>query len=219
MGILFAALFLASTAAHLYFSWKDHRRGRAWTKPFPIALLGLFYCFCVEAPSPVLLAALFTSWLGDVLLIPRGNRWFIIGGSSFLLSHLLFMAVYLPHIRPSSVPWLLMVPMAAVYVTVSVKCIRAVKDNMPKIMAVSMWLYLIANSCMNLLALMLLTTAGTAGGAVAYAGAVLFFASDCILFLVRYHKNPKIIPRKHFPVMLCYITGELLITLGMMMIG
>lgn len=51
MGILFAALFLASTATHLYFSWKDHRRGRAWTKPFPIALLGLFYWFCMEAPS------------------------------------------------------------------------------------------------------------------------------------------------------------------------
>lgn len=219
MTNLFAALFFIFSALHLYFSWKDHRKGRACTKPFPVALLALFYGLAAEDPSGMLLAALVTSWLGDVLLIPRGNRWFIIGGSSFLLSHLLFMGVYLPHIRFSEVPWLLVLPVAAVYVTVSAKSIRAVKDSMPKIMALSMWLYLIANSCMNLLALMLLVTAKTPGGAVAYAGAVLFFASDCILFLVRYHKNPRLIPKKHFPVMFCYLSGELLITLGMMMIG
>ena len=53
---------------------------------------------------------------------------------------------------------------------------------------------------------------------MAYAGAVLFFVSDCALFLVRYHKNKNLVYRRHFTVMLTYVLGELLITQGMLML-
>ena len=59
----------------------------------------------------------------------------------------------------------------------------------------------------------------SAGAAVAYVGAVLFFISDCTLFLVRYHKNKDLIFKRHFTVMLTYIVGELLITQGVLMLG
>ena len=72
---------------------------------------------------------------------------------------------------------------------------------------------------MNLLALMQLMTTRHPGAVVAYAGAVLFFLSDCILFLVRYHRNPDFVPKHHFPVMLCYLSGEFLITLGIRMLA
>jgi len=219
MGNLFLGMFGVFSISHLIRSWQDHRKGRARTKPFLISCLGLFYLFSAQHPSGVLLAALGTSWLGDVLLIPRGNRWFLIGGTSFLLSHFLFMGVYLPHIRLEAVPWLLLLPVAAAYVALSVKVIRAVKDNTPRIMVLPMWLYLLVNSAMNLLALMQLLTTATAGAAVAYLGAVLFFLSDCILFLVRYHRNNDIVPKRHFLVMLCYLSGEFLITLGMLLLG
>jgi hypothetical protein len=55
------------------------------------------------------------------------------------------------------------------------------------------------------------------GSVVAYLGAVLFFASDCTLFLVRYYRDPNVVFKKHFTVMLTYLAGELLITLGIMM--
>ena len=219
MAMVCLLLFLVFSVLHLAYSWQDHRKGRAVTKPFLIALLGLYYAFSAGDPAPVLLAALFTSWLGDVLLIPKGNKWFIIGGSSFLLSHFLFMAAYVPHIRFGEAPWLWLLPVAAGYVFLSVKVIRAVKDNTPKLMVVPMWLYLLVNSAMNLLALAQLCTARTAGAAVAYAGALLFFLSDCILFLVRYHRNRDLVPRRHFPVMLCYLAGEFLITWGMMLLA
>jgi len=217
MDILFLAFFGLFTLLHLFSSWKDDRAGRAKTKPFLISCLALSYFFSVKEPSGLLLAALFTSWLGDVLLIPRGNRWVIMGGISFLISHLLLMVLYLPRIDFAEVPWFWLLPVAAVYTLLSVKSVRAVRDNTPKPMLIAFWLYLLTNSAMNLLALMQLLTTRHAGAAVAYAGAVLFFLSDCILFLVRYHRNPDLVPKRHFPVMLCYLSGEFLITLGMWM--
>lgn len=217
MGILFLTLFGLFSLLHLISSWKNDRIRRAKTKPFLISSLALAYLISAEAPSALLLAALVTSWLGDVLLIPRGNRWVILGGISFLGSHFLLMVLFLHHIHFSALPWFLLLPVAAVYALLSVISIRSIWDNTPKLMLLAFSLYLLTNSCMNLLALMQLLTSSHPGAAVAYAGAVLFFLSDCILLLVRYHRNPDLVPKKHFPVMLCYLSGEFLITLGIFM--
>ena len=70
---------------------------------------------------------------------------------------------------------------------------------------------------MNLFALMRLFTMHSAGSIVAYVGAVLFFISDCTLFLVRYYRNKDLIFKRHFTVMLTYLAGEMLIVLGILM--
>jgi hypothetical protein len=62
-------------------------------------------------------------------------------------------------------------------------------------------------------------TLHNAGSVVAYIGAVSFFVSDCTLYLVRYHDNKELIFKKHFTVMLTYLLGEALITVGMLMLG
>lgn len=219
MDILFLVLFVLFSLLHLISSWKNDRIGRAKTKPFLISCLALSYLFSANDPSGLLLAALLTSWLGDVLLIPKGNQWVILGGASFLVSHFMLMGLYLPHIRFSAVSWFQLLPIAAVYALLSVKSIRAVQDNTPKLLLIAFGLYLLSNSVMNLLALMQLHTLRNIGAAISYAGAVLFFLSDCILLLVRYHRNPNLVPKKHFPVMLCYLSGEFLITLGMWMLA
>lgn len=212
-------LFLLLSSIHLYHSWHDAAKHRAMTKPFLLLLLAIFYVCAAPRISLVLLLALLTSWLGDVLLIPKGHKWFIIGGVSFLTSHFLFIAVYAPAIRWTSVPLVLLVLLAVVYYGVSLRIILAVRPTTPKIMVAPMYLYLLANGTMNLFALTRLFTLRTAGSAVAYAGAVLFFISDCVLFLVRYHRDRDIIFKRHFSVMLTYLTGEMLIVLGMLMNG
>lgn len=219
MGIVFLTLFGLFSLLHLISSWKNDRTSRAKTKPFLISSLALAYLFSADAPSALLLAALVTSWLGDVLLIPRGNRWVILGGISFLGSHFLLMGLFLHHIHFAAVPWFHLLPVVAIYVLLSVISIRSIWDNTPKLMLIAFGLYLLTNSCMNLLALMQLLTSRHPGAAVSYAGAVLFFLSDCILLLVRYHRNPDLVPKKHFPVMLCYLSGEFLITLGIFMMA
>jgi uncharacterized membrane protein YhhN len=70
---------------------------------------------------------------------------------------------------------------------------------------------------MNLLALIRMSTMQSPGSLVTYIGAVLFFISDCTLFLVRYYRNPDVVFKKHFTVMITYLAGQLLITLGFLM--
>ncbi len=220
VSYVFLALFFISSAVHLYHSWKDDSKKRAITKPMLLLFLIGFYVFAADKSniSVVLIVALATSWLGDVLLIPKGNGWFTAGGISFLISHLTFIAVYVTNIDFAKVNWFITVPVAIVYYFIAFKIIMAVKANTPKIMVVPMYLYLLANSTMNVFALMQLLCNPCLATALAYAGAILFFASDCTLFLVRYHENKNIIFKRHFTVMLTYVLGEFLITLGILLL-
>ena len=95
----------------------------------------------------------------------------------------------------------------------------SVKDNMEsKAMLAPMILYLLINSTMNLFALLQLMSHNNLGGWLTFIGAILFFVSDCSLFIVRYSDRPNIIYKKHFTVMLTYLLGEFLIVLGILQI-
>lgn len=210
-------LYLLLSGIHLYHSWLDDSRHRAMTKPFLLILLAVYYTLAAQSVSWVLLLALLTSWLGDVLLIPKGHKWFTMGGISFMASHVLFIAVYVPSVKFTSIPVALIAAMVVLYYGTSLLIIRAVRETTPKPMVVPMYLYLLFNSTMNLFALMRLFTMHSAGSIVAYVGAVLFFISDCTLFLVRYYRNKDVIFKRHFTVMLTYLAGEMLIVLGILM--
>ena len=219
---IFLALFGISSAVHLYHSWTDEGKKRAVTKPMLLIFLLLFYICAAKGTGKelniVLIVAIATSWLGDVLLIPKGNAWFTSGGIAFLISHITFIAVYVPNIRFAQVKWYIVIPVALIYLGIALKIILAVKKNTPKIMVVPMYLYLIANSTMNIFALMQLLSNMNVASLIAYIGAVFFFTSDCTLFLVRYHEKKDIIFKRHFTVMLTYLAGEFLITLGMLLL-
>ncbi len=218
MKYLFLVLFAGFSIVHLYYSWKDEKKGRAVTKPFLLIMIALYYAVSCDNLSLLLLFALITSWLGDVLLIPQGTKWFISGGFSFFVSHFLFIAVYFSRINFSEVPWIVAVLLACVYFGIAAKIIMMLKDTTPKEMRIAMYGYLIANSAMNVFAFMQMMTNLSAGSVVAYIGAMLFFASDCSLFLVRYYDKP-VVFKKHFTVMLTYLLGEFLITQGILMLG
>ena len=121
-------------------------------------------------------------------------------------------------ISTERVNFLLIAVLAVLYYGFSLFIIRLIKDTTPKAMVAPMYFYLFCNSTMNIFAMMQLLSRPTLAAAVAYAGALLFFASDCCLFLVRYYKTPEIIYKKHFTVMLTYLLGELLIVVGVLML-
>lgn len=218
MRYVFLGAFAVLSAVHLYYSWIDHKRGRAVTKPFPLMLLLLYYVCSGRGGAPLLVFALLTSWLGDVLLIPKGHKWFTAGGISFMLSHFLFIAVYVERISFGQVRWLPIILLAAVYYGISAKIISMLWPFTPKKMRGVMYVYLLANSTMNVFAFMQMITTMSPGGAVAYAGALLFFVSDCCLFLVRYYQKKKLVFKDHFTVMWTYLLGEFLIVQGILML-
>ena len=215
---LWLILFIVFSILHLISSWADDRAKRRITKPFLLLFLLLYYVFSAENPSVFLILALFFSWLGDVLLMPKGHHWFAYGGIAFICSHVFFMDVYLRRIAFADIPWILITAAALLYSSISLKIIRMVKDTAPRIMVLPMYVYLLCNSVMNLFALMQLCSLRSLGALTAFCGAVLFFVSDCTLFLVRYYRRPDIIARKHFTVMLAYLLGEFLIVAGTLML-
>lgn len=219
MRYVILALLAVVTGIHLYHSWIDDTAKRKYTKPFLLLLIIAYYVVCAwPSLSYLMIAALATSWLGDVLLIPHGNKWFVFGGISFMMTHFLFIAVYAFQVSFRDIPWAFVIPAAVVYYGISAVIIKTLTPTTPKMMLAPMYVYLLANSTMNIFALMQLISLRSVGTAVAYAGAVLFFISDCTLFLVRYHKNKDLIFKKHFTVMLTYVLGEFLIVQGMLLV-
>lgn len=218
MKYLFLAILAVSFAIHLYHSYKDEMKKRPYTKwILLLAILGYYLC-SVEKPSALLVAALITSWLGDVLLIPQGMPWFVSGGVSFLASHILFITVYVPNVNFESVAWWAVAIVAVIYLAIAAFVIKTLLPTTSKSMVAPLFLYITANATMNVFAFMQLLSNPCFATAIAYAGAILFFISDCSLFFVKFHKNRNIIFKRHFTVMLTYVLGELFITQGVIML-
>lgn len=216
MKVAFPAVFVIASAIHLYGSYISNRKLRAWSKGFILpALLG-WYCCSASPVRWVVVAALLASWLGDVLLIPRGVKWFTAGGISFMLSHIFFIFAYYPHVTFQTIPVWTLVIAAAVYFIAVWFIFRALRQHLPKALFFPMFFYLLVNGAMNCFAFYQLLSNACAASAVTFAGAMLFFASDSILFFVRFKKDS--IWRSHFLVMLTYIFAEFLIVWGIVML-
>lgn len=223
MNYIFLCLLAVFTAVHLYHSWTDQSKKRPYTKPFLLPLIILYYIFSIKGVASVntyLIIALVTSWIGDVLLIPKGMKWFALGGISFLVSHITFIYIYISNINFESVNIALIIPAALLYLLVVILIFRTLiphGDNKP--LFIAMALYLIANGTMNIFALMQLISNPGIATITAYIGAALFFISDCSLFLLKFHPKKDLVFKKHFTVMLTYVIGELLITQGIIFLA
>lgn len=217
MKYLFLAIFIITSVIHLYASYKSNVRLRAQTKGFLLlALLG-WYCCSVSDPLPIVVAAILTSWLGDVLLIPKGVKWFSAGGISFLVSHVCFAVAYAYHVDFAVVPLWVIIVAAAAYIAVTALVFRGLKPYLQKKLFYPMAGYLLANSAMNCFALYQLVSLPCLATAVTFIGAVLFFISDSTLFYVRFKKDGLF--KTHFVVMLTYILAEFLIVEGFVLLA
>ncbi len=209
------ALFFLSVTVHLYASLRQDKALRGKTKPF--ILLGLIG-FYLAAADPVVLTvvlALFFSWLGDILLIPKGVKWFTAGGISFMLSHALFIVSYAARTDFSKLSLLPVILLPAVFVITALILFHFLRPHLPGGLFYPMLAYLIVNGLMNCFAWFRALTMGGAAGIVTAVGALLFFISDSSLFFVRFHKDSRL--KTHFLVMLTYSLGEFLIVLGLIM--
>lgn len=217
MKTAFLAIFVVAAILHLYASYKSNKKLRAQTKPFLLAALLGWYCFSVTQPLGIVIAAILTSWLGDVLLIPKGVKWFTLGGVSFLVSHICFVIAYSRFVDFSLIPLWVIILAALVYLALSQLVFRGLKSELPKGLFYPMLLYMLANGTMNCFALYQLVSMPCIATVVTFVGALLFFASDSTLFYVRFKKNSFF--KTHFVVMLTYIIAEFLIVEGFVLLA
>ena len=214
MKYIFLAVFIVSTAIHLYASLKQDRRLRNITKPFILlALLG-FYCFAAENILTAIVLALLFSWLGDVLLMPQGVKWFTAGGIAFMVSHLFFIIGYSKDVQFSSLNLPAVILLALLFICAVFIIFSKLRIYLPKVLFYPMFVYLLLNGAMNCFAIYRFLSRPSAATLITCIGAVLFFISDSSLFFVRFNKNGRL--KTHFLVMLTYSIGEFLIILGLL---
>ena len=206
-------LFFLSAGIHLAASLKKDQKWRDRTKPFIlIALLG-FYCLSARPIVLTVVLALVFSWLGDVLLMGKGVRWFTAGGIAFMISHLFFILSYARQVDRSAFHWLAAAALLLAFAGTAVLLFHFLRPHLPKALFYPMLLYLIINGLMNAFAWLRAFSIGGAAGIITVIGALLFFISDSSLFFVRFKKNSRL--KTHFLVMLTYSLGELLIVWGL----
>ncbi len=214
METLSLIIFFLVTGVHLYASWKKDRSLRNKTKPFILLSLLAYYCFGADTVSLTVVAALLFSWLGDVLLIGKGVKWFTVGGISFMISHFFFILSYAQQTVLSQIPIWLILLLAAVFTTSTVIIFSHLRPHLPKALFYPMFLYLMINGAMNCFAWFRSLTLNAQAGLITAVGALLFYISDCSLFFVRFKKDSRL--KTHFLVMLTYSIGEFLIVAGLM---
>ena len=197
MKYVFLAIFIIVTSIHLYASLKQDKKLRNQTKPFILLSLLGFYLLAARTPSTWIILALIFSWLGDVLLMPKGVKWFTAGGICFMISHVFFILGYMKEVNFATIPVWLVILLAVLFFA-AVTCIFSkLKPHLPKVLFYPMYLSFPA-----------------AATVITAIGAILFFISDSSLFFVRFNKDSRL--KTHFLVMLTYSIGELLIVLGLL---
>ena len=184
------------------------------TKPFLMLSLLLYYISASPDPKPILIAALVCCWIGDILLMKTGDVWFLAGGSAFIAAHILLMIMFFRSDIPSGSSFFILAVIEGIYLCISAAVVRRIGSAPGGIIRALMVMYLLINSATNIFALSDLMSFPADGTALAYAGAVLFFLSDCSLFLVMYCEDPPLVYRKNFTVMITYIFALLLIVAG-----
>lgn len=221
---LYLAIFLVFTGIHLYASRIRRASLRMATKPIILlAILGIYleYVHYVGVDASVFVVlAIVMSWLGDVLLIPSGKKWFCYGGVAFLFSHLLFMLAYVESgIAFTAISPVVVMLISLVYLVAVCLVFYRLRSSLPKSLFYPMLAYLATNAMMNCFAWFRVLSGSCSAvfGLITGIGALLFFISDCILFFVRFDKNFPI--KSHFGVMLTYSLGEFMIVTGLMMLA
>lgn len=208
-------LFFIVTGIHLYASLRQDKALRAKSKPFILLTLLAFYCSSAHPVLPTVVLALIFSWIGDVLLIPKGNKWFTAGGISFMISHFFFVITYARMTDLDKVyrPALIVLPL--IFAVATVIIFSKLRPHLPKALFWPMLLYLLINGAMNCFAWFRSMSVPGSAAVITAIGALLFYISDTSLFFVRFKENSRL--KTHFLVMLTYSLGEFLIVLGLIL--
>lgn len=214
---LFLILFVIAAVLNVIGARIDRSKLSMVTKPMLLLLLILYSVFrsLPSQPDWLIFGALVACWLGDILLMLPGDKWFTLGGVSFLTGHVLLTVIFARELDFARLPLAVLIPAALLYAAVAAVVIVRSKTA-PKPLRIPLLLYLICNSVTNLFALARLIAGPGLWTALSFAGALLFFLSDCSLFLMQYDTGKKRFFKTYVFVMLTYTSAVCLITVGLL---
>lgn len=213
MKTLSLTIFLIATTIHLYASAKSDKKLRNITKPFIVTALLMYYCFATSDIKLIVVLALIFAWLGDLLLILKGNKYFTIGGISFMISHFFLVLSYNEEVIFERIDPIVIIALSLFFIGIVSYIFSHLKRYLPKALFFSMFLYLLINGMMNCFAIFRMLSNINIATITTCIGSILFFISDSSLFFIKFNKDS--IQKTHFWVMFTYSIGVLLIVLGL----
>jgi len=205
-------LFLAAALIHLYACLKEKNKLRAVTKPMLMPLLAAFYLVSTSEPHLIVAAALLFGAVGDVfLLFPDKPARFMMGGLSFGMGHILYMAAFFLYAGAAKLPIYGIALILAFFIAASVIGFTRLKPNIPKKLNGSMLCYMLLLCAMSAAATISFFAEPSPRRALFPLGAILFLLSDALLArLIFVHENEG----RNFSVMASYLAAQTLITAG-----
>ena len=94
--ILTGSLFLGVSVLHLIACYRRYPRIRTVTKVLLMPLVCAAYCVLVPSPRLLVIAALTFGWIGDVFLLFKNKRLFmLLGICAFALGHVFYIGAML----------------------------------------------------------------------------------------------------------------------------
>lgn len=194
-------------------AWQERAITYYITKP--IVLVGLLLFLVMQAPVtmsrlPFLLGLAF-SLLGDIFLIPKGTRWFLVGMGAFSITQLMYIWGF----NTSKVSWPVLVVGIAAYL-VGVILIHLVVNRFSQSSSISkailpyLKIYGALVLAMGMSALLCLARPAWSDLAAVLAGigGVLFFLSDGMIALEKLDRR---LPKNRFWVIFTYHIAQFLI--------
>ena len=212
--ILTAALFVGVSILHLIACYRRYPKIRSVTKVLLMPLLCALYCFVAPDVRLFVVAALVFGWIGDVfLLFKSGKIFMLLGVCAFAIGHIFYIGAMLS--AHPSLHVLMLIPLAlcAIWMTF---VYRKLLPYAPKSLKKPGLLYalLLSGTCLSALYVLLIT--GKPAYLVAFVGGLFFMLSDTLLTGQEYRKELK---HGNFYVMLTYIIAQSLLVLGLAQTG
>jgi uncharacterized membrane protein YhhN len=186
----FAIVLAVAVVVLLLAEWRGSVVGKWIAKPIASGTFVAAAVSCGAAETAYgrwVLVALGLSWWGDVLLIPKSQKVFLVGILAFLAGHLGYLVAFVA--RGVSVPWTLGAAVALALVGVPVG--RWFVVRAPAKLKIAVAAYVTVLSSMVALAI---GTYGARGAPLIVVSAVAFYLSDISVALDRFVR-PSIVNR------------------------
>jgi len=183
-----------------------------WLKPFIIPLLSISVFLSGKMESkPLLISAMFFSWIGDVVLLfaNQGVIYFIIGLVSFLIAHLFYIILFSKLQKVINLKYKRFIPLVLLYLVGFLYFLWEKLGGMK----IPVIIYALVISTMLLVAIKGYFTWNSKSGKLLLIGAVFFVLSDSILAINKFYVP---IYLSSFWIMSTYITAQFLIVKGVL---
>ncbi len=169
----------------------------------------ILLCYLINPDIPIIIyLGLIFGWLGDLFLLSEKDHMFLLGLSSFLIGHILYMVAVSQLVFTYDV--FIVIVSAVILCTVMMFVFFSLHRHVPKIMKIPVTTYLLSLVGINFFSINLLFQNFTVAAVILVCGSVLFLCSDYVLARSMFIKKTAL---GDFVVMLTYISAQLLIGL------